>query len=320
MKKLTLRFLATVFLLAVLAIPAAAREALVPVGRAIGLELTGQGLTVAGFDEAWGENARKAGLSLGDTILKADGQSLEGAEALRDLVAQANGSVTLTLLTPTGTRELKVAPAQTPEGKRLGIFVREGITGIGTITYYDPETGSIGTLGHGVSDRRGALLPLAGGKIYPAEILSVVRGKAGTPGQLQGAFSSREPLGFLEKNTPFGVFGTAAPFPGTPVPLGSAEEIHTGEALILSDLTGTGPREYTVEILQVYPNADAAGRNLLLHVTDQNLLRTTGGIVQGMSGSPILQDGKFIGAVTHVLVNNPTRGYGIFLENMLDAA
>lgn len=154
-----------------------------------------------------------------------------------------------------------------------------------------------------------------------AEIISVKKGRAGTPGQLQGSFQKDAVLGELEKNTRCGIFGvTSAGWAGIPLPVAEVSQIHTGPATILSNVTGTEVQEYSVEILKLYPGEKACGRNLLLHVTDAALLEATGGIVQGMSGSPIIQDGKFIGAVTHVLVNDPTTGYGIFLETMLDAA
>lgn len=320
MKKLAYQVIFVVLTALVLAVPAMARGTLVPVGQAVGLELDGKGLTVAGFDKELGDSAKAAGLNLGDTIIKAQGQPVETAEDLVQQVKQCQGTMTLTILRPEGEQEVLLEPAKTVDGKRLGIYVREGITGIGTVTYYDPDTGAFGTLGHGVSDSQGVLMPLEGGKVYPAEIITIQRGKSGTPGQLQGAFRSRDELGQLEKNTKSGVFGTSRPFAGTPLPVAENNQIHTGSAKILSDLAGGQPKEYSVEILQVYSGSAAAGRNLLLHVTDPELIKATGGIVQGMSGSPIIQDGRLIGAVTHVLVNNPTRGYGIFIENMLEAA
>jgi stage IV sporulation protein B len=135
-----------------------------------------------------------------------------------------------------------------------------------------------------------------------------------------GALSGAEPIGTLSNNTPCGIFGSCNGFSGQPIPTAEASEVRTGSAVILSTVGGSTPREYSVEILKIYPNASQAGRNLLLKVTDPQLLSLTGGIVQGMSGSPIIQDGKLVGAVTHVLVNDPTTGYGIFIENMLDAA
>ena len=216
---------------------------------------------------------------------------------------------------------IHMKPEITASGPKLGVFLKQGITGIGTVTYYDPQTKQFGTLGHGVNDGKGSLLPMAQGNAYPATIASVQKGKSGTPGQLKGALSSSQVLGTLSGNTAQGVFGTAVKgFSGDPMEIAAAEEVRAGAAIIRSTVSGDTPREYSVEILKIYPKDRSDCRNLLLRITDPALLETTGGIIQGMSGSPIIQNGKLVGAVTHVLVNDPTRGYGIFIENMLDAA
>ena len=159
------------------------------------------------------------------------------------------------------------------------------------------------------------------GNIYDARILSVRKGRTGAPGQLVGTLAGSEPTGSLEKNLPQGVFGRCKRgWQGNALPVAPQNQIHPGKASIRSTIQGQMTGEYAVEILKVYPNSGSTGRNLLLQITDPALLSATGGIVQGMSGSPIIQDGKIIGAVTHVLVGDPTRGYGIFIENMLDAA
>ena len=157
--------------------------------------------------------------------------------------------------------------------------------------------------------------------VYNARVTAVKKGEIGAPGQLYGTMESPEAVGSLQRNTQQGVFGICEKgWEGQGVPVASAAEVKAGDALIRCTVTGEGVREYSVKILRIYPKSRGGGRNLLLKVTDPALLETTGGIVQGMSGSPILQDGKLVGAVTHVLVNDPTTGYGIFIENMLDAA
>jgi len=154
-----------------------------------------------------------------------------------------------------------------------------------------------------------------------AHIVSVIRGKAGNPGQLKGSADTLQVFGALQRNTPQGVFGIAAKkLSGRPLPAAAYDQIQPGTAVILSTVSNDKPQEYSVEILKIYSRDRSDGRNFLLRVTDPALLRTTGGIVQGMSGSPIIQNGKLVGAVTHVLVNQPDTGYGIFIENMLDAA
>lgn len=298
-----------------------AAQTLVPVGKAVGLELDARGLTVAEFDDKLGGAAQDAGLEKGDIIIKADGIPVSSTGELQELVSRCKGELVVTVLRNGAELNLTMTPVEAHGQKRLGIYVRAGITGIGTVTYFDPATGAFGALGHGVNDSSGNLLPLETGNALEAQVISIEKGKVGSPGQLRGAFQPEQVLGSIRLNTPYGVFGTAsAGWPGTPLPVARSEEIHTGEAVILSNLTGSAVEEYEVEITRIYTGSKAAGRNLLIHVTDPDLLSLTGGIVQGMSGSPIVQDGKLIGAVTHVLVNDPTTGYGIFIENMLAAA
>ena len=300
-------------------LPVEAAETLVPVGTVVGLELENKTVTVAAFDE--GSRAGAAGLQEGDRLLSMNGKTITCAEDVRKGLECSHGSVELLVQRKDKTLRICVSPEITAEGPKLGIYLKEGVTGIGTITYYDPETGIFGTLGHGVNDGNGALIQLTGGQAYRARIASVRKGKSGQPGQLVGSLTQREPMGSLYRNTAQGVFGkTDGLSAGEAIPVGDAEQIHTGAAVILSTVTGDTPREYSVEIVKVYSAHRNGGRNMLLKVTDPTLLETTGGIVQGMSGSPIIQDGKLIGAVTHVLVNDPTTGYGIFIENMLDAA
>ena len=216
---------------------------------------------------------------------------------------------------------VRVSPTITPEGPKLGVFLRQGVTGIGTVTYYDPQSKSFGILGHGVNDSSGKLLQLTSGNVYEARVSSVRKGYSGEPGQLMGALTSQDPIGQIRRNTVLGVFGACQiPFAAQALPVGASDTVKTGSATILSTVSGQDTREYSVEILKIYPATRQNGRNLLIRVTDPQLLEATGGIVQGMSGSPIIQDGKLVGAVTHVLVNDPTTGYGIFIENMLDAA
>ncbi len=296
-------------------------EVLIPVGQTVGLELDAKGVTIADFDRELGRTAQAAGLKVGDTIIKVNGQPVMSAQELRQQVERAEGALVITVLRGDKEKTVTITAETLSGGKRLGIYVREGITGIGTVTYYDPNKGSFGALGHGVKGTRGELLPMEDGKALEAEVIEIKKGKSGEPGQLKGAFQKENVLGVLDKNTDCGVFGkSSAGWAGIPLPIGEAEDVQVGEAVILSDLAGGAVQEYDVEITKVYGGRSGQGRNILLRVTDPELLEKTGGIVQGMSGSPIIQDGKLVGAVTHVLVNDPTTGYGIFIENMLDAA
>ena len=308
-------------LLILLPVTARAEQLLIPVGRVIGIQLQSGTVTVAAFDDAYGAHAREAGLRIGDEILKIDDTHVTCAQDVRNALDGCGGSVLVTVLRNGKENRIPMEPLRSDGQPRLGVYLRQGIAGIGTVTWYDPASGTFGTLGHGVSDGRGNLVAMTAGQAYEAEILSVTKGKCGAPGQLKGRADGETPFATLTKNTPQGVFGiTKQGWTGQALPAAEYDQIKTGTATILSTVDNSGPREYSVEILKIYPEDRSDCRNLLLKITDPELLETTGGIVQGMSGSPIIQDGKLVGAVTHVLVNDPQTGYGIFIENMLDAA
>lgn len=304
-------------LLLTLSASAAMPETLIPGGNTIGLHLQLDGVSVVEFSN---DVPAQAGLKRGDLICKVDGSPVSTVAALSEAVEASKGrALQLSILRDGKEKTVKFAPTQTAEGWRLGIYVRDSITGIGTVTYYDPSDGSFGALGHGVNNGDGGeLVPLRSGNAMPSRVASVTRGKVGTPGALQGALCAEGACGNILQNTPQGIFGKMSPTQTAPIPLLPSDEVHKGEAQILSNVEGTEVRSYDIQICEIYPN-DAHDRNLLIEVTDPDLLKTTGGIVQGMSGSPILQDGKLIGAVTHVLIDDPTQGYGIFIETMLDA-
>ena len=318
MKRKFLRGLTAAVLMILYSVPAHASRLLVPVGEVVGLSLSEGTVTVAAFHESHGAAAREAGIQIGDEILSVDGAAVDSVGDLYDALKRSGGTVTLRLRRSGRDRQVKLSPTATAEGPRLGVYVREGVTGIGTVTYYDPDRGTFGCLGHGISDSRGALAPMRSGWVYDAAVESVKRGRAGEPGQLKGAVEARTPTGRLSANTAFGVFGSGVKWTGEALPAAEPGQVREGPAQILSNVSGEEIALYDVEILKCRP--DGEGRDLVLRVTDPELLSATGGIVAGMSGSPIIQDGRLVGAVTHVLVNDPTRGYGIFIENMLDAA
>lgn len=319
MKKQAFRLLTVCLLALSCCITASALpRMLIPGGCTVGIKLYSQGLVVTGFDKQ--SAARAAGLKKGDVILQVDGEAVHTAASL--LERMESDSVILTVLRKGREAQFRVEPRQTADGRRLGAYIRDSMAGIGTVTYYDPDTGDFGALGHGVSDADAEiLLPVEAGVVIHSSVTDVEKGKTGTPGELKGKFDVHRILGDVAENTEKGIFGKlSVPIPGKPLPVAQAGEVKPGAAEILSNISGTQVQHYSVEILKIYPQATASERNLLLKVTDQRLLDQTGGIVQGMSGSPIIQDGKLVGAVTHVLVNDPARGYGIFIENMLDAA
>lgn len=321
MKNMVIRIAAAVLCLWLLPVCAFASEELIPVGQVIGLELRDGSVTVAAFDEEMGASCKAAGLQAGDVICQINSTQIRSSEDVRAALAKSDGTVTVHITRDGKQQQIKVKPQITADGPKLGVYLRQGVTGIGTVTWYDPDSGEFGTLGHGVNNGKGKLLQMTEGNAYAARVLAVRKGKAGEPGQLMGAIERLEPVGTLSSNTEQGVFGkTREGWKGTALEVAKTSEIRTGEATILSTVSGVKVQEYSVEILKIYPKSRQTGRNLLIRVTDPALLETTGGIVQGMSGSPIIQNGKLIGAVTHVLVNDPATGYGIFIENMLDAA
>ena len=318
MKRLFFKCLFAAALAAAFSAQAFAARLLIPVGEVVGLSLRDGSVTVAAFHELHGAAARDAGIAIGDEILSLDGHKVDSAAELFEALKRSGGTVTVTLRRDGKERQVRLCPAVTKDGPRLGVYVREGVTGIGTVTFFDPDSGTFGCLGHGISNSRGILAPMESGWVYDAAVESVKRGQVGEPGQLKGAVSSEIPIGTLRSNTARGVFGSCGGWKGEALPVAAGAQVHPGAAQILSNVHGDEIALFDVQILRCRPGSD--GRDLLLKVTDPELLTATGGIVAGMSGSPIIQDGRLVGAVTHVLVNDPTRGYGIFIENMLDAA
>lgn len=320
MKRMGMISVLSILLVLVLPVWAGAEALLIPVGRIVGLQLRDDQVTVAAYDDSFGGYARDCGLKIGDRLVSVNGTAVRSSADVQQALSADPGCARITVLRGNRETKIQMVPRMTAEGPRLGIYLRQGIAGIGTVTWFDPASGTFGALGHGVSSPGGCLMAMTEGSAFPAEVTGVVRGRCGHPGQLKGSAETAS-CGQILRNAPQGIFGRAsAGWSGKPVPAAQAEELHTGSAVILSTICGTEPREYSVEILKLYPADRTDGRNLLLKVTDPGLLETTGGIVQGMSGSPILQDGRLVGAVTHVLVNDPTMGYGIFIGNMLDAA
>ena len=286
---------------------------LIPGGHTVGIKAYAQGLVVSGVEKD--SPAEKAGLRQGDILLDAN-----SVEQLREQMKN-NTQLTLSVLRGGETKTISFCPA-IKEGKRhLGAYVRDSVAGIGTVTYYDAENSTFGALGHGISDFSGTqTLPISGGEVVSSAVREVVRGVSGTAGRLKGEFDTSKTLGVILKNTDKGIFGAAEAPTIEPIPIANTEEIHAGKAQIYSNVKADQVEMYDIEIVKCYDGRQSHGRDMLIRITDEELLKTTGGIVQGMSGSPIIQDGKLVGAVTHVLVHDPSRGYGIYIENMLDAA
>jgi stage IV sporulation protein B len=267
--------------------------------------------------------AINAGLLPGDVITQVGAETIRSSAEFQAAIAASKGQpVTVQVTRAGGQRlQLNLSPVKGKAGEyELGLWLRDGMVGIGTVTFYDPKTGIFGALGHAVSEMQtGTLMPLGEGAIMPAKVKSARRGEPSAPGELQGEFDFQTKIGTLYANTPTGIFGRV-PEGGTlnqgaPLPVGNARDIRLGAAKVLANVSGTEIREFDIEITRIF--SGGVDRNMMITVTDPALIAITGGIVQGMSGSPIIQEGKVVGAVTHVLVNNPQRGYGISIDSML---
>ncbi|MBO4407559.1 MAG: PDZ domain-containing protein [Clostridia bacterium] len=305
---------------------AAAGAELVPVGEAVGIVLDVKGVYVEELAPFRGETGRvspaeAAGLLPGDLLVKVDGTEISGTEELAALLREKAGNQIPAEIQRNGKRmTLAVTPEKDAESgeTRLGILARETQSGIGTVTWYDPATGAYGALGHGIRAARSEPGGLDRGELYRVTLTGLDKGARGKAGELKGSLSG-DPVGTAEANTPYGVFGYARDvFGGETVETASRGEIRAGKAAILSTLAEGGPERYEIEILGVENGGDP-GRAISFRVVDGRLLEKTGGVIRGMSGSPILQDGKLVGAVTHVLLEDPARGYGVPIETMLDS-
>ena len=309
--------------------PAAATERkLIPGGMPFGVKFTTAGVLVVGFcdvDTTAGKvnPAYAAGLRTGDIIQKLNDTPIGDAATLSHAMEVGGGSPFTVTFTREGSEHtVTLTPAYSAsEGKyKSGIWIRDSGAGIGTVTFIDPESGIFAGLGHGICDGdTGQLIPLNRGTVIDVTISGIVRGIPGTPGEVKGYFNS-EKLGSVFGNTDCGVFGLFAKIPagcGESIPVASRSDVHEGKAELLCSLDSGIVQRYAVAISAINPTA-TSNKCFTVTVTDQALIEKTGGIVQGMSGSPLIQDGKLIGAVTHVLVGDPTTGYGIFIENMLN--
>ena len=300
----------------------------------MGIKLFSDGVLVVGLSEvdtAQGaaNPAKSCGLREGDIITHINSQEVDTIEEVQTILKETSGeAMSIRCLREGSPVQLTTQAVQcSADGSyKLGAWIRDSMAGIGTVTFVDPATGRFGALGHPINDvDTGKLMPLSAGAILHSSVTGVQKGQAGQPGQLRGAFDLSEDVGTLYANTESGVFGTLSKgeedlTQGQPVAVARREEVHVGDVIIRSNIQADEVKEYHAKIVRIYPESSGDTRNFLLKITDPELLSKTGGIVQGMSGSPILQEGKLIGAVTHVLVNDPTQGYGIFVENMLRAA
>lgn len=301
-------------------------ERLVVCGEIAGIKIDMDGVMVlgeGGFKTRFGtaEPAYRL-LREGDVIEKVNGKKAALKEDIEKAVINCKGKKINFEVNRGGKKfSCNILPAVAEDGRyRLGIWVRDSTQGLGTVTYYNNETGEFGALGHGITDvDTGRLMKAAGGKVCEAKVTATVKGKKGMAGELIGEIRFDRQLGVVEENNEAGVYGKAekGSFKGKETEIGKKEDVKTGKAEILTDIDGQGVKSYSIQIEKINRFTADSSKSMTIKITDERLMEKTGGIIQGMSGSPIIQDGRIIGAVTHVFINKPNCGYGIFIENML---
>lgn len=300
-------------------------EKIVPSGEVVGIYVETNGLFVLDTDHFTGENGTdhapsKNKLYQGDYILKINGVTLSSKKQLVEMIHQSDGSaVTLTIRRKSKVIKVKIKPemSKSDHTYKIGTWIRDNTQGIGTMTY--TKGTSFAGLGHGIYDMdTGTLLKIKGGFLLEPEIYSIKKGQIGTPGEIVGGIVYKEEniLGSIYKNTEKGIYGTITDQEKKAYEIGYRQDIKKGKAYLLSNVSGT-LKQYEIKINRVVSSDTDVLKSLEIEVTDKDLLKLTNGIIQGMSGSPIIQNGKLIGAVTHVFVNDPTKGYGILMETML---
>ena len=308
------------------------RTTVIPVGNIAGVKLYTNGVLVVGMSEIEGEDSKtykpyeNTGIEEGDTIVKINDNLVNSTDDLIEKVNMSNGEkVEIEYIHDEETKECSITPIKTSkEEYKLGLWVRDSAAGVGTVTFYEPSTQSFGALGHGITDiDTGDLLNIASGEFVTAKVLNIKKGEDGNPGKIQGTVEEQETIGEITKNTEFGIYGKIQDVSSLNIDMSKEmevamrEEIKTGKATILCSLDNQTVKEYEIEITKIYRDNNYNNKSMEIKVTDDELIEKTGGIIQGMSGSPIIQNGKFIGAVTHVLVNSSTEGYAIFGDLML---
>ena len=300
------------------------RPMLVPCGQPFGIKLMTEGVVVVKMEKLGGVcPASECGIRVGDIITSVNGESVDSNQKISDIISSSKGEPCVMTYKRNGEEKTAtLTPVFSGGSYKGGIWVRDSSAGIGTLTFYDPETEAFGGLGHPIcdSDTKQAL-PLSEGTVGDVEITGYDKSEKGNPGQLCGEFTSDSSIGEILSNSDCGIFGRLYDYSAVhgAIPMAFKQEVHTGEATIYATIDGDEPKEYTIEIERVNLQ-DEAEHDMIIRITDKELLKKTGGILQGMSGSPIIQDGMLVGAVTHVFVDNPDQGYGVFADSMYEQA
>lgn len=308
------------------------RTTVIPVGNIAGVKLYTSGVLVVGMSEIEGNDSKKykpyenTGIKEGDTIIKIDDKQISTTEDLIKTVNMSNGQdIKVKFIHQEETKECSMTPVKTNKSEyKLGLWVRDSAAGVGTVTFYESASKTFGALGHGITDiDTNELINISSGEFITTRILNITKGEVGEPGKIQGTVENQQNIGTISKNSRFGIYGKVNNLASLnidkskEVEVALRDEIKTGKATILCSLDNQTPKEYEIEIEKIYKENNYDNKSMQIKVTDQRLIDKTGGIIQGMSGAPILQNGKFIGAITHVLVNNPKEGYAVFGDIML---
>lgn len=303
------------------------KTTVIPMGKAIGMKLYTNGILVVGMSEIEGKRPyENTGIQEGDRIIQINDEKIESTSDLIKTVNESNGNdLEIKYMREEETITTSMTPVKAQDNQyKLGLWVRDAAAGVGTMTFYEPSSGMFASLGHGITDvDTSDLINIASGDLVTTSILSIQKGEKGSPGEIRGTIEQGVKLGNIYKNTAFGVYGKITNQTrlslnqNEEIELALRDEIKQGKAEILCELEDGKIEKYEIEIQKLYVNNNEDNKSMIIKITDQKLIETTGGIIQGMSGAPIVQNGKMIGAVTHVLVNDPTTGYGVFADLML---
>lgn len=311
------------------------KTTVIPVGNIAGVKLYTNGVLVVGMSEIEGYDNKKykpyenKGIKEGDTIVKIDEKLINSTEDLIETVNNSQGrDIKVQYIHQEETKECSISPVKTSNSQyKLGLWVRDSAAGVGTVSFYEPTSKTFGALGHGITDiDTNELINIASGEFVTTRILNITKGESGNPGKIQGTVENQTNIGKIYKNSKFGIYGKVDNISSLNIDMSKEmevalrEEIKTGKATILCSLDNQQPQEYEIEIEKIYKDNNYDNKSMKIKVTDEKLLEKTGGIIQGMSGSPVLQNGKFVGAITHVLVNDPQEGYAVFGDIMLKQA
>ena len=303
------------------------KTTIIPLGKAIGMKMYTKGVLVVGMSEIQGKKPyENTGIETGDKIVEVNNVKINNTDELIECVNSSKGeSIQITYISDNEEEVANISPVKTGENEyKLGLWVRDAAAGVGTLTFYEPSTGEFGALGHGINDvDTYELIDIANGELVTTNIIDIVKGEDGTPGEIRGIIDGSSTIGSIYKNTNYGVYGKVTEKSrlnldiNNELEVANRSEIKTGKAEIMCELENGKIEKYEIEIQKIFLENNQDNKSMLIKITDEDLIEKTGGIIQGMSGAPIIQNGKFIGAVTHVLVNDSKMGYAVFADLMI---